>query len=467
MISARATICLASMLAFVLTAAACGGSRSSEPASSAPSSDSGSAATALPLGIGCGWQVVSDADVTNVLYPDQAAVYWLALIPHVPGARLRIDGLYPQARYFSFNVYDPLLRPIDAIADQQIAPDGGANPYTTAGANSGGPYRAYLSFTQKPEPAAANTIYSGFANAGATTIPNPVMTTLAYRIYVPADGLRGGVRLPRLTLERADGSGDLGTLPTCDAPLLPNAGGSLPTLGLNPLLADNSYPEVLSAMPYPIAAYPPQTKVFYGLPDSYIGILNNVSPVPLPVQPSQIPLTGGGGFLSNKDNAYTVTAFSHDHGNIFVLRARAPSYRTQPGTAFGSENVRYWSVCQNEFATQRYVACARDEQVSRDSAGFFTVVVSDADQRPANAVAANNIAWLPWGAYPDGLLIYRQLLASAAFAPAIKNVPAGTAPAQIMGDYLPHGVYCTRDVFESAGSQAADIFAACARAANP
>ena len=268
-------------------------------------------------------------------------------------------------------------------------------------------------------------------------------------------------------MERADGGGDIGTLPTCDTPLLPNAGGTLPTLGLNPLLASSNYPEVLSAVPYPLAAYPPKTTVFYGLPDSYIGILNNVSPVPFPLQPSQIPLTGGGGFLSNKDNAYTVTAFSHDHGNVFVLRARAPSYRTQPATAFGSEDLRYWSVCQNEFATQRYVACARDEQVALDDTGFFTIVVSDADQRPANAVAANGIAWLPWGAYPDGLLIYRQLLASPAFAPAIKNVPAGTAPAQIMGDYLPRGVYCTRQIFEAAGTRAADIFSACAQAASP
>lgn len=451
--------------AALIAVSGCGSSHSVDPATASASADDASAPTALPLGVGCGWTVVSDADVTNVLYPDEAAVYWLAVIPQLPGARLRIDGLYPQARYFSFNVYDPLLRPADAIYDARIAPVSGANPYATTGAATGGTYRAYVEFTDKPDRPATNTIYSGFINAGATTLPNPATTVLAYRVYVPADGLRGGVRLPILTLEKADGSGDLGTLPACDAPLLPNAGGTLPSLGLNPLLAQTSYPEVLSALPYPPAAYPPKTTVFYGLPDSYIGILNNVSPLPIPVQSSQIPLTGGGGFLSNKDNAYTVTAFSHDHGNIFVLRARAPSYRTQTGVAFGSEQTRYWSVCQNEFATQRYVACARDEQVPLDAQGFFTVVVSDPDQRPVNATATNHIAWLPWGAYPDGLLIYRQLLAAPSFTQAIRNVPNGTPPAQIMGDDLPRGVYCPRATFEAAGTEPSAIAAACAAAA--
>lgn len=415
------------------------------------------------LGLGCGWQAVSDADTANVLYPDQAAMYWLAVVPHAPGLRLRIDGLYPQARYFSFNVYDPLLRPVDAIADFQITPlEGGGNPYRSEQDVSGAAYSAYVQFTSKPEAPAQNTIYSGFVNAGAVQLPNPLLTVLAYRVYVPADGLRGGVRLPLLTLETMDGSRAIGTLPNCQGPLLPNLGGeTLPSLGLNPLLATSDYPEVLSALPYPPAAYPPKTSVFYGLPDSYIGIVNNISPVDVPVNSSQLPLTGGGGFLSNRDNAYTVSAFGRDHGSVFVLRARAPSWRGQSGVPFGNEDVRYWSVCQNEFATQRYVACAYDRDVALDTQGFFTVVVSDEADRPANALPENGFTWLPWGFYPDGLLIYRQLLASPGFVPAIRNVAAGASPQDVMGDYLPQGTYCERSVFESAGTDPAQIFAAC------
>lgn len=464
--------CTLKIMALVLAtvvASAC--SRGNSPTASAGNSDGSSNGgnTSLPLGIGCGWEVVSDADVTNVLYPDQAAVYWLAVIPNIPGARLRIDGLYPNARYFSFNVYDPILRPVDAIADFQIAPNSaGSNPYSKQGVAYGAPYRAFVDFSIKPDSnTAPNTIYSGSINTGSSTIPNPLLTILAYRVYVPADGLRGDVSLPQLTIETADGSRTLGSLPNCDAPLLPNVGDTLPPLGINTLLATTTYPEVLSALPYPIAAYPAKTKVFYGLPDSYIGIVNNLLPTPLPIDASSLPLTGGGGFLSNKDNAYTTTAFSRDHGNLFLIRARAPTYRSESGVAFGSEQMRYWSICQNEFATQRYVACTRDELVPLDDQGFYTVAVSDVSLRPSNATAEHKIAWLPWGAYPDGLLIYRQLLASPNFAAAIRNVPQGTDPASVMGDYLPQSTYCTQQVFESAGPNAVDIFAACAAAASP
>lgn len=428
--------------------------------------DSGTTgSTSLPLGIGCAWSVVSDADVTNVLYPDEAAMYWLAVIPNIPGARLRIDGVYPDARYFSFNVYDPILRPVDAIADYNIAPNTtGNNPFAKKGVAYGSRYRAYVDFSVKPDSPAANTIYSGSINTGNSTVQNPLLTVLAYRIYVPADGLRGKVSLPQLTIESADGSRDIGTLPNCDAPLLPNVGGTLPTLGVNTLLASTTYPEVLSALPYPVATYPASTRVFYGLPDSYIGILENVTGIPLPVDSSSLPLTGGGGFLSNKDNAYTTTAFGRDHGSLFVMRGRAPTYRTEKGVSFGKEQTRYWSICQNEFATQRYVACVRDEQISTDKDGFYTIAVSDASLRPDNATPEHNIAWLPWGAYPDGLLIYRQLLASQDFSQAIRNVPNGTAPSGVMGDYFPQVTYCDPQVFESAGPSAADIFAACASA---
>ncbi len=458
------------LLLAVLCASAC--SRSNSP-SAAAGTDAGNGSspngsTSLPLGIGCAWEVVSDADVTNVLYPDEAAMYWLAVIPNIPGARLRIDGVYPDARYFSFNVYDPLLRPVDAVADYQIAPNvSGTNPFSKQGVAYGSGYRAYVDFSVKPDSPAANTIYSGSISTGNSTIQNPLLTVLAYRIYVPADGLRGKVSLPQLTIESADGSRDIGTLPNCDAPLLPNVGGTLPSLGVNTLLASTTYPEVLSALPYPVATYPVSTRVFYGLPDSYIGILQNVTGIPLPIDSSSLPLTGGGGFLSNKDNAYTTTAFGRDHGSLFLFRARAPTYRTESGVSFGKEQTRYWSICQNEFATQRYVACVRDEQIPLDDQGFYTVAVSDVALRPSNATAEHDIAFLPWGAYPDGLLIYRQLLASKDFAPAIRNVPQGTDPASVMGDYLPQGMYCDRSVFESAGPKAADIFAACLAAASP
>src|SRR3546814_19046217 len=93
---------------------------------------------------------------------------------------------------------------------------------------------------------------------------------------------------------------------------------------------------------------------------------SDLSPVELPGVLQGTELLSGGGFLSNSDAAYSTSAFSRSDGNIFILRARAPSWRGAIGVPFGSEDMRYWSVCENEFATQRYVACSADEDTMID-----------------------------------------------------------------------------------------------------
>src|ERR687895_2725078 len=60
-----------------------------------------------------------DHTTTNVLALDTNAVYWASHYVAVPGSLIRIEGHYPFARYFSWNVYDAAGRPIDAMNDAQ------------------------------------------------------------------------------------------------------------------------------------------------------------------------------------------------------------------------------------------------------------------------------------------------------------------------------------------------------------
>src|SRR5205807_6260765 len=53
-----------------------------------------------------------DPDTVNVLFPDSSAQYWSTHYVSVPGTRIRIDGLFPFARYTSLNAYDTVLRPL-------------------------------------------------------------------------------------------------------------------------------------------------------------------------------------------------------------------------------------------------------------------------------------------------------------------------------------------------------------------
>ena len=47
--------------------------------------------------------------------------------------------------------------------------------------------------------------------------------------------------------------------------------------------------------------------------------------------------------------------------------------------------LRYWSMCSYEVASERYYGCVADDEVATDVNGFFTLVLSDPADRPANA----------------------------------------------------------------------------------
>lgn len=458
----NAYLCL---LPFML--AACGGN-SSTPNASAEQAPTNAQAretvdTSSISGLGCAWQAASEADLANIAFPDDASRYWVALVPVTPANRIRIDGRFPHARYFSFNSYDAALRPTDALADTEVISEEDArNPFSQPSTPSGGRYHAFLNYGAVPESRAPGTFYAGAVAIGPLSLPNSFLVPIIYRVYVSAEGdrLDGGVGLPVLSIESTDGTQAI-PLPTCAEPILPTLGGVLPPLGLNSRLLATDYPDDLLPLPFPTAAFPPTTQVFYGLPETIVNILANTLPAIRQLPIDTLPSTGNGGFLSNIHNAYTTSAFARQHGRLFLLRAKAPSWRGAPNTAFATEQVRYWSVCQNEFVTQRFTACRFDQHVALDADGYFTVAVSDAADRPQSAVDEEGITWLPWGPFPDGLLLYRQMLANPQFQQAIENVPRGTPLADVMGDFAPQVTYCRPAIFDQAGFTPKQRFDAC------
>jgi hypothetical protein len=108
--------------------------------------------------------------------------------------------------------------------------------------------------------------------------------------------------------------------------------------------------------------------------------------------------------------------------------------------------VRYWSVCANDFPTTRYVACLADEQVKLDADGYYTVVVSDTAHRPARLGAGDN--WLPSGPYADTFLLVRQMLPAADFSEAIERAPTPAQAPSTMGAFYPATRICPVARFE-------------------
>src|SRR4051795_3881282 len=145
-----------------------------------------------------------DAGSVNVLFPDSSAQYWSAGYSAVPGTRIRIDGIFPYARYTSWNVYDPVLRPFAKKSDFELVPDAGsANPFLPGADRTTPPdqrhYTLFITFDPADQPG-PNTIY-----VDPSTHPAGLLTL---RVYVPDQGrdVTGGVGLPQVTWEPASSS---------------------------------------------------------------------------------------------------------------------------------------------------------------------------------------------------------------------------------------------------------------------
>jgi hypothetical protein len=377
-----------------------------------------------------------DADTVNVLFPDQSAQYWSASYVALPGTRIRIDGIFPYARYTSWNVYDPILRPFAKLSDYQLTPDpGSSNPFLPGASRTTPPeqrhYTLFITFSPNDHPG-PNTIY-----VDPTQHPAGVFTL---RVYVPDAGrdITGGVGLPQVTWEPTTAIG----LPPLASPcrLLEKPSSSI----LTDLYA--ALPGPFGGPPFP-GRNPPVWRKFVNICQSGGDLLlDNAIGDLLPLA-SQNPCGafGSGGFLSNIDNSYVYALMSRGFGPLVVFHGRAPTFaNTYPHAASmpAGVQVRYWSFCQNDPVDQRYIACKRDDQIAVDRAGDYTIVMSQPSGWPAAASkrCRKTVTWLPWGPQPDGVVIYRQMLADASFTQAIKNVAHGSERQQ-MGPYYPGGQY--------------------------
>ena len=119
----------------------------------------------------------------------------------------------------------------------------------------------------------------------------------------------------------------------------------------------------------------------------------------------------------------------------------------------GDGQLRYWSLCNNEANSQRYIDCLHDEQARRVSGERAIVLVSRAADRPANAIAECGVNWLNWGPFSNSLIIYRHMLPRGDFAQAIQRIPgpAGDHEREVMGEYYPYGTHLSKAAFEALG----------------
>ncbi|MFD4183092.1 hypothetical protein [Rhodococcus sp. NPDC058514] len=382
----------------------------------------------------CAWRFMSNDTVLNVAFPDANATYWV--LPYALGGddRIELSGDYPAARYFSLNTYGTDLNTVDTLRDDQIVPDpGSGNPFAEGPSDgSAEPGRGWHA-TVVPGEAdhARNQIR---ALPGGTTTQAVPMGFLIIRVYVPdnAASLPGGVPLPAVTLVR---SGGAATIPvsTCPAAFDPAAASSGP-LGQ---AMEAAFDRLIA------------------------GAASGAFPGNVPEATFVNPASTSGLF-PNGDNKYIGAGLTYQPGRIVVVRGRAPTFPdtragvpvTEPG-----QQVRYWSMCQNDqVSPYPVVACAADFQTKVDARGYYTYVVAAPADVPTAAASDPTVTVLPWGSteVPKKVLFMRHMLPSQDFYPQSVQASqaAGSDPAATMGEYYPRATYCTTADFEAGGYQA-------------
>jgi hypothetical protein len=412
--------------------------------------NAGTTAVAHPATSNCFWFgptfTLSDPSL-NYAFPDSGAGYWAAQFTMPAGASIVLKGQYAHARYQSLNSYDATTHaPTDALNDVSTAPDAGsANPYLPGALRTSNSHRSYtatvLDQTQ-PAVRAGNTLYAGVA--GQTSV------TLVYRVYLPDKGrdITGGAGLPRPELHLADGQVLTGQS-LCDATSAATTTPPVDPIPPAEYLQLRDQPGEPATFP---AEQTPVWRAFYNTDFTLqCGFLGECDTNPQRT----------GGQYSNRDNNYVAAFTNRQFGPVLELTGKLP---VTPQTLAGEPrmkskvDMRYWSLCDNEFATTKGVSCIDDEDIPTTADGRYTIVASLPADRPRNATAQCGVAWLPLSATGDGAghpddsyLLMRNMLPSADFHHAVQDTTVPGDEQSVMGPYLPTGTYLTVKQFEKTG----------------
>ncbi len=385
----------------------------------------------------CAWPLDGSPEgFGNIALPDTYARYWF--MPFEKQYRtMTIKGAYPDARYFSFVVYDGQV-PVDvagSLYDAQIAPDAGSvNPFVHPGAHNRGNNRYTVVLSRSGE------------TSGNTIKVSADVDWVILRLYVPSpdpslsgQSLSGGVPLPTITLTDQEGKSQ--QLQRC-SPVNKLA-------DVNALLQQLFPPGLdLGGNEGPLSS----DQLWFGAP--------TVPPIRL---------------FPNPNNKYIVMMpGNYQPGRIVVIHGKAPSAPGGHGDSRArGADVRYWSLCNNDFALPvPVVNCTADPTADLER-GYYTIVISDDPLRPG--WLRPHVTWLPWGDDYPKLVFLRNMLPAPDFSHSIQSAiaagctfdftlgvmpdratvdKAGQCAQKVMGDYYPVAAWCDKSTFVRGGWQA-------------
>ncbi len=377
------------------------------------------------------WEKPYIGSQTDVLYlPDANAVYW-----RYGWERAETDengyvikGQFPDARYFSFNIYDDTTRSsVGSLTDFNIKADDAKNNYTIYIVPEG------TSIKEK------NVLYFK---------KDLTKVSVFLRHYLPTANINGNKPLPQIA------SFDVKSRTTKEAPnsvavpkiskedvdkyLIPmfNKFMENPEANMEKVLSQSSGKSL--NIEELIAKQVVENTFRFYKKDSLIHAYN----------------LSAAGTYPNLDNHYlTMPIVRTNKDDVCIVKFKAPNFPKSKND-FLTSDVRYFSLSQGDEMTYNYKTLA-DYQFIVNPDGYVYVAIGAETASLKAKAKALNINFMPWLVGEKMLLIYRHMLPNPDYKNGTNSVPAmdkSKSPIdqsgdKAIGEYSPIGFFFNKDTF--------------------
>jgi len=357
------------------------------------------------------WAEYLGHDQTVDFWPDKFVNYWAIVVNKndFPNIGFKIQGDFPDARYFSYNVYGANRNSTASLYDYEIKPEVcSTNPFNNQSSEIPGNNKSYTLFAVPESVSEFDT-----KDNVLKFIDGEDEITLILRYYIPEGGDLGKVELPEVEVFDLVTKEPVSIPPTSD---------------------------ILTVTPTILA----QINAAYSFQ-----IDNNV----------RFYRGDATGLYPNNDNQYVRSFLNYDSDDVYIIRWKAPTFPINIEEFEGSE-VRYFSMNLGDNLTNNFEGIY-DSQCTIDDNGFVTLVITD-DTPELRSIAEDvGYNFMPWSLPSNkGYLIYRNLLTKDVnTAPySIGKVPLpsfATNPSHVIthdaknyiGDYAPYGLRMTKAAY--------------------
>ncbi len=390
------------------------------------------------------WEAAYRGDDPKLLYlPDAKATYWRYGWVRKPGDKtgIVIKGKMPDARYFSYNVYnDNTKSSLGSITDYKLQTDDGSlNPFAGKGGELHSDYTVVV-LPQGVKTDAKNVLY----------FPDKLTKVSVFlRYYAARNDYEGGAPLPKVQLFDPDTDK---TSPAPPSSVVPIISKQEAKKYLVPMLEQM----IKDFENDPEAAAEKLQSSRTGAPlDMKELIASQVVAKafklfkPGATQYSFRLLTAG--TYPNDDNYYLGLPVIMTEEQVLLARFKAPRMPASVAD-YPNADVRYFSLSQGDEFSYTH-GTIMDTEMEIDSEGFANFIIARKTPQIVAKAEELGVNFMPWLAGNKLLMIYRHMLPATEFSKGIDKVKpfdpqqpsADQVAVKTIGNYALAGKIMTRD----------------------